>query len=410
VAGNVDERNRADSGADGEQLEEPIRPAAAEALRKLQEGKPRQRGRLRIYLGMAPGVGKTYAMLNEGRRRKSRGADVVVGFVETYNRPNTIAQIGDLEVVPRQKIEYRGVSLEEMDTEAVIARKPQVALVDELAHTNAPGSKHEKRWQDVYDLLDAGITVVGTVNVQHLESLADIVETITGVKVRERIPDKVIDDADEVEIVDMSPQALRQRIKHGNVYPAERAERALNEFFREGNLTALRELALRRIAQEVDEKLTEYMHEHQIEKTWPAGERVMVCIDHRPQAAHLVRRAWRMADRLQAPLLAVFVAPPGWSRASQADHKALAANLRTAEDLGAEAIQIPRGDVATELARVARERNVTRIVVGHSARSRWYELLHGSVVNKLLRALPDVDVHVVAADEPDGAGKRDARH
>src|SRR5579884_2359286 len=238
---------------------EPLRPEAARALRKLQATEPPKRGRLRIYLGMAPGVGKTYAMLNEGRRRKSRSTDVVVGFVETYNRPNTIAQIGDLEVVPRKRIEYRGVTLEEMDTAAVIARKPQVALVDELAHTNAPGSKHEKRWQDVYDLLDAGIHVVGTVNVQHLESLADIVETVTGVKVRERIPDKVIDDADEVEIVDMSPQALRQRIKHGNVYPPERAERALNGFFREGNLTALRELALRRVAQEVDEKLTAYM-------------------------------------------------------------------------------------------------------------------------------------------------------
>jgi len=386
------------------QAAEPVRPGAAEALRKLHQTEPPRRGRLRIYLGMAPGVGKTYAMLNEGRRRKSRSTDVVVGFVETYNRPNTIAQIGDLEVVPRKRIEYRGVTLEEMDTAAVIARKPQVALVDELAHTNAPGSKHEKRWQDVYDLLDAGITVVGTVNVQHLESLADIVETVTGVKVRERIPDKVIDDADEVEIVDMSPQALRQRIKHGNVYPPERAERALNGFFREGNLTALRELALRRVAQEVDEKLTAYMHEHQIEKTWPAGERVMVCVDHRSQSAHLVRRAWRMADRLQAELLAVFVAPPGWARASEADRKALAANLRIAEDLGAEVIQIPSGDVAMELARVARERNVTRIVIGHSARSRWYELLHGSVVNKLLRALSDVDVHVVARGEPKARG------
>ena len=219
MAGNGDDPRRSVTGDDAN-AEEPIRPAAAELLRKLQASAPRARGRLRIYLGMAPGVGKTYAMLNEGKRRKSRGTDVVVGFVETYNRPNTIAQLGDLEIVPRKQIEYRGVTLEEMDTEAVIARHPQVALVDELAHTNAPGSKHEKRWQDVYDLLDAGITVIGTVNVQHLESLADIVETITGVTVRERIPDKVIDDADEVEIVDMSPQALRQRIKHGNVYPA----------------------------------------------------------------------------------------------------------------------------------------------------------------------------------------------
>ena len=385
--------------------EEPLRPEAAKALRKLQATEPPKRGRLRIYLGMAPGVGKTFAMLNEGRRRQSRGTDVVVGFVETYNRPNTVAAICDLEVVPRKKIDYRGVTLEEMDPDAVIARKPQVALVDELAHTNAPGSKHEKRWQDVYDILDAGIHVVGTVNVQHLESLADIVETITGVKVRERIPDKVIDDADEVELVDMSPQALRSRIRHGNVYPPDRAERALNGFFREGNLTALRELALRRTAQEVDEQLQEYMHEHQVEKVWPACERVMVCIDQRPQSANLLRRAWRVADRLQAELLAVFVASRGWNNASEADRKALAANLQVAEDLGAEVIQL-QGDAATELVRLARERNVTRIVIGHSERSRWHELLHGSVVNKLLCALPDIDINVVASGTDRPADQR----
>jgi two-component system sensor histidine kinase KdpD len=377
---------------------EPLRPEAAKALRKLQAAEPPKRGRLRIYLGMAPGVGKTFAMLNEGRRRKSRGTEVVVGFVESYYRPNTAAQLGDLEVVPRKQLEYRGVTLEEMDADAVIARHPQLALVDELAHTNAPGSKHEKRWQDVYDILDAGIHVVATVNVQHLESLADIVETITGVRVRERIPDRVIDDADEVELVDMSPQALRSRIKHGNVYPPERSERALNEFFREGNLTALRELALRRTAQEVDEQLQEYMHAHHVETTWPACERVMVCVDQRPPAAHLLRRAWRMADRLQGELLAVFVAPKDWDRAPQTDRQALAANLRVAEDLGAEVLQV-QGDVATELTRVAQERNVTRIVLGHSERSRWHELIHSSVVNKLLRALPNVDVQVVAARE-----------
>ncbi len=389
-------KNRPESAESDIAPDELLRLAAAEALRKMQADEAQTRGRLRIYLGMAPGVGKTFAMLNEGHLRRGDGTDVVIGFVETYNRPLTVAQIGDLECVPRKQVQYRGVTLEEMDTEAVIARKPQVALVDELAHTNAPGSKHAKRWQDVYDLLDAGITVVATVNVQHLESLADIVETITGVQVRERIPDKVIDDADEVELVDMSPQALRQRIKHGNVYPPDRAARALNEFFREGNLTALRELALRRVAQEVDERLTEYMHEHHIEKTWPACERVMVCIDHRPQSAHLIRRAWRMADRLQSELLAVFVAPRGWARASDAGRKALAANLGVAEDLGATVIQL-EGDVATELARLARERNVTRIVIGHSARGCWYELLFGSVVNELLRALPNIDLSVVAS-------------
>jgi two-component system sensor histidine kinase KdpD len=201
-----------------------------------------------------------------------------------------------------------------------------------------------------------------------------------------------------VELVDMSPQALRSRIKHGNVYPKDRAERGLNEFFREGNLTALRELALRRVAQEVDEQLQDYMHEHRVENVWPAGERVMVCIDPRPRSAHLVRRAWRIADRLQADLLAVFVAPRDWERAPETERKALAANLRVAEDLGAEVLQL-EGDVATALARVARERNVTRIVIGHSAHGRWYELLHGSVVNKLLRAVPNVDVQVMAVEE-----------
>jgi two-component system sensor histidine kinase KdpD len=354
------------------------------------------RGKLRVYLGMAPGVGKTYAMLNEGRRRKQRGADVVIGYVETYDRPNTIAQIGDLEVIPRRVTKYRGVTVEEMDADALIARKPQVALVDELAHTNAPGSAHEKRWQDVEELLEAGITVISTVNVQHLESLADVVETITGVAVRERIPDEVIDAADEVELVDMSPQALRARIRHGNVYPAERAERALEEFFREGNLTALRELALRRVAQEVDDQLQELMRGRRAATIVPASERVMVCIDQQPRSAHLIRRAWRLADRMQAELLAVFVAPSGWERASEAERKALAANRRVAEDLGAEVLE-GRGDVASELARIARERNVTRIVIGHSSHGRWHALLHGSIVDRLLRALPEVDVNVVGS-------------
>lgn len=242
------------------------------------------RGRLRIYLGMAPGVGKTYAMLMEGRRRQERGTDVVGALVETYDRPKTIEAIGDLEVVLRKRIPYKGVELEEMDMEAVIRRHPAVALVDELAHTNAPGSKHEKRWEDVEELLDHGVTVISTLNIQHIESLADIVESITGVKVREHIPDRVVDQADEIELVDMAPHALRQRISHGNVYPPERAEQALHQFFREGNLTALRELALRRVAAAVETDLERYMREHEIQAVWPARERVMVCVDAKPSA------------------------------------------------------------------------------------------------------------------------------
>jgi two-component system sensor histidine kinase KdpD len=354
------------------------------------------RGRLRVYLGMAPGVGKTYAMLMEGRRRKGRGTDIVIGFVETYGRPLTIQAIGDLEIIPRKKIEYKGVTLEEMDTEAVIARKPQVALVDELAHTNAPGSKHEKRWQDVHELLDHGITVISTVNIQHLESLADIVETITGAPVRERIPDWVVDAADEVEVVDMSPQALRARLRHGNVYPPERAEQAMCNFFREGNLNALRELALRKVATAVEQDLEQYMRQHDIDAVWPAGERVMACIDAGPDAQRVIRRAWRLANRLQADLLAVFVETPRWASASPEERRALEENIRFAEDLGAEIMRTRGADVATELSRVAREKNAGSIVVGRSPRGRLRELVGGSTVAKLVSLARDTDVYVVA--------------
>jgi two-component system sensor histidine kinase KdpD len=376
------------------------RPTAEQMLEKvrLQAGAG-ARGRLRVYIGMAPGVGKTYAMLMEGRRRKQRGTDVVAGFVETYNRPLTVAAIGDLEVVPRKKIEYKGVVLEEMDTDAVIVRKPQVALVDELAHTNAPGSKHEKRYGDVRELLDHGITVISTVNIQHLESLADIVETITGVPVRERIPDQVIDEADEVEVVDMSPQALRSRIRHGNVYPSERARQALENFFREGNLNALRELVLRRVATTVEQDLEEYMHEHHIEAAWAAGERVMAAIDEGPDAQRVLRRAWRIANRLGADLLAVFVETPAWAGTGPEERRPLAENIRYAEDLGAEVIRTQASNVAEELARLAREKNAGSIVMGRPRKHGLVARLRGSTVSQLIEKLPDAEVHIVPRDE-----------
>src|ERR1700682_1025249 len=272
------------------------RPSADEMLDRVRrEAGAGARGRHRVYVGIAPGVGKTYTALEELHRRKRRGTDVVIGFIETHGRPKTAELAAGLDVVPRKQIVYKGVTVEEMDTDAVIARHPALTLVDELAHTNAPGSKHEKRWQDVNDLLDAGITVISTVNIQHLESVADLVENITGIQVRERVPDRVVDSADEVELIDMSPHALRQRMKHGNVYPPERAERALDQFFREGNLIALREMALRKMAQVCEQELEEYMHEHNVQTTWPAAERVMVCVDNQPQAQNLVRRGWRMA-------------------------------------------------------------------------------------------------------------------
>jgi two-component system sensor histidine kinase KdpD len=373
------------------------RPSAEEMLDRVRrEAGAGARGRHRVYLGIAPGVGKTYTALEELIRRKQRGTDAVIGFIETHGRPKTIELASSLEQVPRRQITYKGVVVEEMDTDAVIARHPAVALVDELAHTNAPGSKHDKRWQDVEDLLAAGITVISTVNIQHLESLADIVENITGVHVRERVPDRVIDDADEVELIDMSPHALRQRMKHGNIYPPERAERALDSFFREGNLIALRDMALRKMAQVCEQDLEDYMSEHQIDASWSAGERVMVCVDASPQAQNLIRRGWRMANRYRTELLAVFIETPRWASATPDQKRALEENLRFAEDLGAEPLHIQASDVARALMRVAHDKNVGSIIIGHSRHGVLHEVLRRSVVQNLLRLAGDVDVHVVA--------------
>jgi two-component system, OmpR family, sensor histidine kinase KdpD len=373
------------------------RPSPEEMLERVRrQAGAGARGRLRIFLGMAPGVGKTFAMLQEGHRRKDRGTDVVIGFVETYGRPHTIEAIGDLEIVPRKPVSYKGVTLEEMDVDAVICRAPAVALVDELAHTNAPGSRREKRWQDVEDLLERGITVITTMNVQHLESVADIVESITGVKVRERIPDQVVDQADEVELVDMSPHALRQRIRHGNVYPPERSEQALSNFFREGNLAALREMALRKVSATVEDDLEQYMRAQQVEAVWPAGERVMVCVGPKPSDERLVRRAWRLADRLHSDLIAVFVETAAWASASPESKRSLEANLRLAEDLGATIVRVDGRDVGAELARVAHEQNVGHVFIGQTHRGRMWQILHGSAVARLLQLAPDLDVTVVA--------------
>lgn len=360
------------------------------------------RGRLRVYVGMAAGVGKTYAMLNEGRRRKSRGTDVIVGYVETHGRRLTEAQIGDLEVVARKEIEYRGISLEEMDVDAILARHPQVVLVDELAHTNVPGSRHEKRYQDVEELLNAGINVISTLNIQHLKGLNDLIEAITGVRQRETLPDSILDQADDVELVDISPEALRARLRHGNVYPPDRAQRALEHYFTPSNLTALRELALRRIAEKTMAQLEALMREEgeEVEATpWKATatERVMVAFDERPQARELIRDGWRLARGLKAPLLAVTVVPPGTTNAQSPE---LEASIRLAEDLGAEVFTIEGHNVAATLAEVARTQHVTQIVVGQPTRSRWQELLRESMVNLLLRAGTGADIHVVPAREP----------
>jgi two-component system, OmpR family, sensor histidine kinase KdpD len=375
-------------------------------------GYPHRRGRLRVYLASAAGAGKTYTMLNEGHRRESRGTDVVVGYVETHGRAQTQAQVGDLEVIPRKKVTYRGVTLEEMDTEAIIARHPKVALIDELAHTNVPGSKHVKRYQDVEEILDAGIDVVTTLNIQHLESLNDLVASITGVRVRETLPDWILDQADEVELIDISPYALRQRMRHGNIYPPDRIEPALNNFFREGNLTALRELALRRTAEKTEEQLQQYMTEHGITEMRPATERVLVGFDARPHTREVIRDAWRLAHALRADLLAISIQPEGYlaftskligwlkyrgdvKRYREAALRHLEEHALLAEDLGAEVIRMKSRDIAKTLVEVAKERQVTQLVLGQPARSRWEELIRGSIINRVLRMSSDIDIHLV---------------
>lgn len=354
----------------------------------------RRRGRLTVYLGAAPGVGKTFAMLDEAHRRRSRGTDVVVGLVETHGRPATAAKIGDLEVVPRRAVGHRGVELTELDVDAVVARDPDVALVDELAHTNAPGSRHAKRWQDVHDLLEAGIDVVTTVNVQHLESLTEDVEAITGVRQRETVPDHVVREADQIQLVDLSPQALRRRLAHGNVYRAEQIDASLSSYFREGNLTALRELALLWLADRVDDALTRYRADHAISGTWPARERVVVAVTGGPESATLLRRGARIAERAAgSELLAVHVlATDGLPTASPA---AIAADRALVESLGGTFHTVVGEDVASAVVDFAHGANATMVVVGVSRRSRWREAFLGSTSAEIARLSGSLDVHLV---------------
>ncbi len=382
--------------------EEPRRPTAEEMLERVRLLEPtRTRGWLRIYLGYAPGAGKTYAMLHEGRRRRQRGTDVVVGWVETYGRPLTIDAIGDLEVLPRKQIPYQGVVVEEMDVAAILARRPQVALIDELAHTNAPGSPHEKRYQDVLQLRDAGINVISTVNVQHLESLKDTIERITGIRVRETLPDWVVDDADEVELVDISPEALQKRMLHGNIYPRERIDDALHHFFRKGNLAALRELALRRVLEHTDSKLRDYMRSQGIEGPWHCSESVLVCLPPSEQAQQLVRRGAHLAARLKARFLVFHVTRPGQEldpRRSRA-HREVQKAMQLARELGAEVVTRESTSVGAAIAEYAQEVNATQIVIGESTRSWLRELLKGSITRQILRGTKDVDVHIVQRSE-----------
>ncbi len=353
-------------------------------------------GRLRIYLGAAPGVGKTFAMLDEGRRRATRGTDVVVAFVETHRRPNTEAQLGQLEVVPRARIAYRGQFLEEMDIDAVLARHPAVALVDELAHTNVPGSRNAKRWQDIQELLDADIDVISTVNIQHLTSVNDLVEEITGVAQRETVPDAFVRSADQIELVDMTPEALRRRMAHGNIYGFEKVDAALGNYFREGNLSALRELALLWLANRVEQDLTTYRERHGIDDPWETKERVVVALTGAPGSDHIVRRAARMASRVHGELVGVHVrAADGFARAGPSSLDGQRAILA---ELGGRYAEVVGADVAQSLVDFARAENATQLVMGATARSRWAELTSGSVINRVIRGSSAIDVHVISSD------------
>ena len=363
------------------------------------------RGRLRIYLGAAPGVGKTFAMLNEGHRRLDRGTDVVVGLVEVHGRAKTAAALAGLEVVPRRTAEYRGAMFTELDVDAVLARRPQVALVDELAHTNVPGSRNEKRWQDIDELLDAGIDVISTLNIQHLESLNDVVTKITGVVQRETVPDAWVRGADQVELVDMTAEALRRRMAHGNIYPAHKIDAALSNYFRIGNLTALRELALLWLADKVDEQMERYRREHDIVGLWEARERVAVCLNGGPEGDALIRRAARIAARVAGgDLLAVHVSrSDGLTGASPAH---LARQRALVESLGGSYHQVIGDDVPKALIEFARAENVTQLVLGTRHRGRLSTLLTGAGTGAtVVRLSGDIDVHIITYDGAAAGGR-----
>ena len=364
----------------------------------------RPTGKFRVYLGAAAGVGKTCAMLDEGWRRFQRGADVVVGFVETHKRPHTVEQIRDLPVVPRRQVEYRGSQWEEMDLDAVLARTPEVVLIDELAHTNVPGSgRHEKRWEDVLEILDAGIAVISTVNIQHIESLADAVERITGVAVRERVPDWVVRRADQIELIDSSADQLRRRMLHGNIYPAAKVPAALNGFFRAENLVALRELSLRFVADETEEELLEYLRSKGSSELWETTERIMVAVTGAPGNASVIRRAARIASRVKGELVAVHVVSSD-SEGRRSDKEEIEELEELVTAVGGTWQALEGDDVAKTIFAAAVDQQITQIVVGTSRLTRWQSMTRGSVIQQILRMASenDIDLHVIARRDENG--------
>lgn len=372
---------------------------------KFEEGQG-ERGRLKLFFGAVAGVGKTFAMLQAAHELKGRNVDIVIGWVETHGRKDTEALLAGLERLPARIVTHRESAIPEFDLDGALARRPRVLLVDELAHSNVPGSRHSKRWQDVEELLGAGIDVFSTLNVQHIESLNDVVARVTGVAVRETVPDAVLERADAVELVDLPPEELIKRLQEGKVYLGEQAQRALDRFFTEGNLIALRELALRKTAERVDAQMQSWRERHEVAETWPIAERILVGVGPAPSSARLVRGAKRLAERLRAQWIVAWVELPEDARLSQEDRDRVWQTLRRAEELGAETVQLAGRDAAHELIAFARQRNVSKIVVGKPHGTRWRELLFGSVREKLQRADAGIDIYVLAREEDESAPAR----
>ena len=363
----------------------------------LEEATPTKKGAtFKLFLGYAPGVGKTYNMLSEAIRRKSRGEDVIIGIIETHGRKGIAELAGQMEAVPRKKVEYKGTIFEEMDLDGILARKPAVVLVDELAHTNIEGSKNRKRYEDVLELLDADINVLSTMNVQHLESVAPSVQKISGITVRETVPDWVMKRVGEVVMADLTPEALQTRMRRGDIYPLDRVEKALSNFFRPGNLIALRELALQEVAQEVDRSLETYLDKEDPERNLGVRERLAVAISSNPAAQHIIGRAARMAKRLDAELYVVYV-DIGVDE-SEANQRTLAANIRIAESVGAQFVRLKAPTVAKAVAEFVKEKRITQVVFGHSAVKGWKRYLYLNTIHKFLRDAPNVDVHIVTQE------------
>ena len=363
----------------------------------LEEAAPRkEQGIFKLFLGYAPGVGKTYNMLSEGIRRHSRGEDVAIGVVETHGRKGISELAAKLETITRRRMEYKGASFDEMDVDAILARRPRVVLVDELAHTNIEGSKHAKRYEDVMELLDANIDVLSTMNVQHIESLMPMVQRITGIQVRETVPDWVMQRVSEIVLADLTPEALQTRMRRGDIYPLDRAERALGNFFRPGNLLALRELALQQVTRAVDRSLESYMEKEEGGKSVGVHERIAVCVSSSPAAQYLIARAARMAQRIDAELYVIYV-DIGVDDSPQ-DQRSLEQNLTFARNLGAQIVRTKGSKVAEAVAQVVREKHITQVVFGRSAQTGWRRYLYLSAIHRFLRDAPPVDVHIVTQE------------